>query len=556
MTVRMYVCTMAALTCGSALSLAAQQPATGGDTTQAAPREPSRERGVALDFNDADIRAVITAIAQAGGIDFTYSDLPVKKISLHIHLPPGRASALALLKRIVKANDLYMTEPPHGGLLLISSLPPLADTSSSGYSYAIPDTELFVYRLKHANATRLADVLQAIFNGGTLSGAGAGITHRTLSQSLSQSGQGQSIALGGPGQAGPLQQGAAPNQQQGENNGQGGGRPGAARANARITIVPEESTNSLLIRADSADWNVVKQAIEAVDIRPLQVLIEVMIAEVQRNDDLNVGISSNANNQRTFSGRTLGSAVLPGDTATGSNFIANLTRYGAIDINLALSALKSRGDVRILSLPLIFAENNSESHLLVGSQQPFIESFTSQPTLSTAQNQVVQYRDVGTSLAILPTINSDGYVNLQVQQEISAATTEIQFGAPVISTREASASLFVKNGQTVVVGGLTDTQEEHTRTGIPILSDIPFIGGLFGTTTKTNTRTELFLFLTPHIVQDDDDLERIRSAIRKKASLLKDVPVVPYVVPGDSTGVAPLTSPSSPIQTIPLPKRP
>ena len=573
MTVRTYVCTMAALTCGIALPLAAQQPVPVAPPAAQPPAPPQniyyRRDGVTLDFNEADLRAVITAIAQAGRIDFTYSDIPPKKISLHAHLAPGRDNALSLLRQVVKANDLYMTE--RNGLYFISFLPLSTDTSTTS-SYVLPDTQLFVYRLKHANATRLSQVLQAIFNGGGNPGGTGTLAHRTLSQSLSSQGQGQGPmgfggggfgggggAGGGGGFGGGLA-GLIQNQLgQGGGNDQGQGAANGVRGNgrSRITIVPEEQTNSLLVRSDSADWAVVKQAIDAVDIRPLQVLIEVMIVEVQRNEDLNFGISGNGSNQRTFGGRSLGSARLPGDTSSASNFIANFTRYGAVNVNLALSALQTRGDVHIQSLPLVFAENNTESHLLVGSQQPFVQSYTTTPTISTAQNNVVQYRDVGTSLAILPTINPDGYVNLQVQQEVSAATTQVQFGAPVISTREASASLFVKDGQTMVVGGLTDNQEQHTRTGIPLLSSLPLVGGLFGSTQHSNVRTELFLFLTPHIVQDDDDVERIRSAIREKAKLLHDVPFNPYIKI-DSTAPVPSSSgsASSPLQTIPLPKHP
>ena len=108
----------------------------------------------------------------------------------------------------------------------------------------------------------------------------------------------------------------------------------------------------------------------------------------------------------------------------------------------------------MLSRPLVLAENNLEARILVGSQRPFVQVFRSLPTDAAVRDQVVQYRDVGTSLSLLPTINPDGYVNLQVKQEVSAATAEQQFGAPVISTREASTHLFVKDGETVVMAGI------------------------------------------------------------------------------------------------------
>jgi general secretion pathway protein D len=181
-----------------------------------------------------------------------------------------------------------------------------------------------------------------------------------------------------------------------------------------------------------------------------------------------------------------------------------------VSIDVALSALASRGNVRILSRPLIMAENNLEARITVGSQRPFVQVFRSLPTESAARDQVVQYRDVGTTLTLLPTINPDGYVNLQVKQEVSSATSEVQFGAPVISNREATTHLFVKDHQTVVIGGLADRQVERTRSGIPFLSSIPLIGALFGGTHDADTQSELYLFLTPHIVATDADADRIR----------------------------------------------
>jgi general secretion pathway protein D len=110
---------------------------------------------------------------------------------------------------------------------------------------------------------------------------------------------------------------------------------------------------------------------------------------------------------------------------------------------------------------------------------------------------------VGTKLTVIPTINQDGYVSLFIRQEANSATAETQFDAPVIATREAETQVLVKDGQTVVLGGLRERQHEVTRTGIPILSSIPILGGLFGFQSRRTTETELFLFITPMVLRDD-----------------------------------------------------
>jgi len=122
---------------------------------------------------------------------------------------------------------------------------------------------------------------------------------------------------------------------------------------------------------------------------------------------------------------------------------------------------------------------------------------------------VIQYRDVGTKLTVRPTINQDGYVSLLIQQEINQATSEVQFDAPVISTREAVTQVLVRNGQTIVIGGLRDQQKDRTQGGVPILSGIPILGGLFGRADRKTSRTELFLFLTPRILKTDADADSV-----------------------------------------------
>ena len=209
-------------------------------------------------------------------------------------------------------------------------------------------------------------------------------------------------------------------------------------------------------------------------------------------------------------------------TSSTADLILHLSTNAAFDINIAVHALQSRGDVRILSRPVLLAQNNQEAKILVGSQRPFVQVFRSLPTEAAVRDQVVQYKDVGTSLTILPTINGDGYVDLQLAQEVSTATTEVQFGAPVISTRETSTHLFVRNGQTAVLGGLVDRTREVSRTGLPLLTAIPLAGHLFGSVTSSTATTELFLFLTPHIIDNDADAEQLRDDVERQAKWLRD----------------------------------
>ena len=146
---------------------------------------------------------------------------------------------------------------------------------------------------------------------------------------------------------------------------------------------------------------------------------------------------------------------------------------------------------------------------MVGSQRPFVSVSRSLPTDTPSRDQVIQYRDVGTRLTVKPTINADGFVSLVIQQEINAATSETQFDAPVISTREAFTQVLVRDGQTIVLGGLTDHQRDRSRHGIPVLSSIPLLGGLFGGQSDRSSETELFLFVTPTIIDSDERADAV-----------------------------------------------
>ena len=279
-----------------------------------------------------------------------------------------------------------------------------------------------------------------------------------------------------------------------------------------------------------------QQIIGTVDLRPLQVLIEVTIAEVQRTHDLDLGVSGTV--KRVPNGKTAAdvTATAPSQ-ASARDFIVQLTGgNGTIKYDVAIAALQERGDVRVLSLPVIIAQNNRQATLNVGSSRPFVQVSQTVPNDPTGRVQTVQYIDVGTVLTITPTINPDGYVNLVVSQTDNSASNQVQFDAPIINKREAQTQIFIRDGQTTVIGGLAGKSHNKQESGIPLLSRIPLIGTLlFGRTTVNEETSELYLFLTPHIISTDADMDKLRNAVKDGSDLLKDVNIDPRIVPKTDT---------------------
>jgi general secretion pathway protein D len=350
--------------------------------------------------------------------------------------------------------------------------------------------------MSFASSTRAADVASTVnlLFGGSGEFSGTSGLRGTLSDEL----QRQNVPPAG----------TAPNPHTGQ-----AGNGGGASFGGAVTIVPDELTNSLLIRASDEDFQILTVAVDQLDIRPLQVLIEVLIVEARRDRSFSLNTSlfkpaQSGHNPTTTEGRLQqGSSGL-------SELIIRLMDLGKPDIDAALSVSESKGDVQIISRPVLLATNNSEARFLVGSQRPFVQVSRSLPTDVAQRDQVVQYRDVGTKLTVRPTINQDGYVSLFIQQEVNAATGEVAFEAPVISTREAVTQLLVRDSQTIVIGGLRDLQKDRNSSGIPVLSGLPLIGGLFGSSSRRTTATELYLFLTPRILRSDAEVDSATAARR------------------------------------------
>jgi prepilin-type N-terminal cleavage/methylation domain-containing protein len=466
--------------------------------------------GVQIDFQGADMRVVVAALAEAAGLNLVYADLPSRPVTLRTGAPVPVERLRVYLESLLRAHDLRLVEEEGGLLRVVGSgggqaggSPPVPGGTMGPVQPGGP-VRVYVHPLRHAPADDLARSIGALYGIGDPSGGSGGREERP--SSLTQELRGQRYSdPASPESPDP-------------NAGRGGVN---ALLEGPVQIVPDMRTNSLLIRATAADYATLSDAITRLDTRPLQVLIEVLVAEVRRDRTLNTGVSIRVPNQLD---RESG-AVIGGDLAGASNgdVVLRVLQLGAVRADVVLSALSSNGHVTVLSRPVVMAQNNEEARILVGTERPFIQISRSLPTDGAARDQVVQYREVGTQLTIRPTINPDGYVTLAVLQEVSSATPETQFGAPVISTREAETRLLVKDGHTVVIGGLVDTQRSRGSSGIPLLREIPVIGRLFGSHTQRTDVTEMFLFLIPHVLKTDDDVDAATQLVRERAERLDRV---------------------------------
>lgn len=435
---------------------------------------------VSVRFIETDIRAVIQTIGRYLPKPVLLGPIQPVRVTLETPGLVDRAALRSLLRGLLESQNLEFVED--SSFYRVGPKAPQDPRSTHTTTDSSP-MQLFVIRLRHARAYDVAATVNQLF-GGTGAFSGRGLSTGTLSDELRRN-------VVPPAGTPP---GSAPTGRQSSLGGS-------------VIIVPDELTNSLLVRASEHDFDVIREAVEQLDIRPLQVLIEVLIVEARHDRSFSFGADIFVPQQSVDKG----DGTAGGQTTGGGlgDLVIKLMNLGRADIDATIRAAASRGDVEIISRPVLLASNNQEARFLVGSQRPFVQVSRSLPTDIPQRDQVIQYRDVGTKLLVRPTINQDGYVSLLIQQEINQATSEVQFDAPVISTREAVTQVLVRNGQTIVIGGLRDQQKDVTKRGVPILSGLPLIGGLFGSADRKSNQTELYLFLTPRILKTDADADSV-----------------------------------------------
>lgn len=491
------------------------------------PAPGAEGEGVSFDFQDADLRTVLAALAEAAGINIVYSDLPDRSVTLRTARPVPQSGVRGLLESVAASNGLELEERAevlHVHRPEEPAVPPDGEEALEGApTRPGGPPRLFVHPLDHAEAETVAQTLRALFGLGGLPGrrAGGRAGRTSLSERLREQSAEDYRAFRPPERARedrPGEAAPAPRRPTGQAPAGDDREAGLSVAlGGPVEIVPDARSNAILVLARPEDYETVSGAIGELDVRPAQVVIEVLIAEVRQNENFALGNTVDVPPASEDEGVGFElQGLSAGDVAL------RVLGIGSVGASTVLSALSTSSDVTILSRPVVMAQNNREARILVGDQRPFVQLQRSLPTDQDVRDQVVQYRNVGTELRIRPTVNRDGYVNLSVLQEVSSATAEVQFGAPVINTRESETDVLVRDGHTVVLGGLVDHQEESTRSGVPLLKDIPLLGGLFGSTQEREIATELFILLTPHVLRTDEDLEEARRQLEGSTEVLRE----------------------------------
>lgn len=287
--------------------------------------------------------------------------------------------------------------------------------------------------------------------------------------------------------------------------------PGASGLVSDITrIFSDEIINSVIVVSTPEDYEIIKEAIQKIDLVPRQVVIEGVVAEITLSDDLNLGVawslhsSFNARGS-TYSGIT---AFNPKGLQVNPELLSltGFTFAGVDDtgrVRALVSALASDSKAKLLAAPHILVADNRQARIQVGKQVPITTAETF-GTPGVAPQRVIQYKDIGIILKVRPQINESGLVALEINQEVSTYSTQKLFVDSteiILHKSEASTNLVVQDGQTIIIGGLIREDTSRATSGIPWLHKIPLIGPLFGGITTGSSRQEILILLTPHVIK-------------------------------------------------------
>ncbi len=375
---------------------------------------------------------------------------------------------------------------------------------------------LFVYHVENGRASELAAVLGRILAAGAPGGEGAGggaLTAGSVAPGLTP------VELRIPAEGGAVD--GAANGTAAALVAAGTRQSAAAVSGASLTggssgirIVADEANNALVVYATKRDFRLVRQALERLDLVPLQVLIEATIAEVTLNDELQYGIEwffRSGKSSVTFSSLESG---LVQSAFPGFSYL-----LGGSDVRAALNALTAVTDVKVISSPHLMVLNNRTAGLQVGDRVPVaVQSAVGVSDGSAPIVNSIELVDTGVILNVTPRVNPGGLVTMEIEQQVSDAIPTVTSGidSPTIQQRRIMSTVAIESGNTIALGGLIRDNQRQGRRGIPLLSDIPVVGRAFSVNTSTGSRTELMVLLTPRVVRDQHEARAVTAELQQR----------------------------------------
>ncbi len=296
--------------------------------------------------------------------------------------------------------------------------------------------------------------------------------------------------------------------------------PIPAQQETTFDIILDEPLNALIIRGSASEYAAILDTLRSIDVYPRQVLLEVLIAEVQLDDALKLGIDWNYIKQSGEFSHDVGLKTSAGDITSGLKYLVTKTDR----LTAAFRSLASDGKASVLSSPSVISTNGKKSKIDVSDQVPIVTGkVTNVAGTADVITETVEYRDVGILLTFTPYINDEGIVTLEIEQEVSDVKTAT-FGAsqnPSFFKRSVNTTLIATQDRSIVLGGLVKERRERTRDGIPFLYKIPVFGWIFGARSDTVARTELLIFITPRVIASIEEGTRLSREFEDRVEELK-----------------------------------
>ena len=499
-----------------------------------------------------------------------------------------------------RSNALIVRAANPARVALVRSLVAKLDQPAAPGSSAASGNIHVVY-LKNADAVKLATTLRAALGsaGGSGTSSGGGTGTGNLSGGLTRtgaSGLGQTSGLGNStnasGNAGGLGSSGL---------GTGQGSSGSSDANQPSTggiIQADPTTNSLIISAPEPLYRQIRAVIDKLDGRRAQVLIESLIVEVSANKVAEFGIQWQGvlgnygstlgvlGNNSSVAGRNILDLALAAATgnvtsiasakpAAGMNLAVAPRINGKYYLGALANFLENTGDANVLSTPNLLTLDNEEAQIIIGNNVPFVTgSYANTGGSGGAVNPftTVERKDVGLMLRVRPQINENGTVKLTMYQEVSkvAESTLSNANGPSTSKRSIESTVLVDDGSVIVIGGLLEDNYALNQDKVPVMGDLPVVGGLFRNEKRTRQKTNLMVFLRPMVIRDSatsdalmvDRYEAIRAlqqstqpAPSTVMSGVSEAPVLPPL-PAPASPAAPVQPAAAPAPLAPLAPQP